>query len=234
MTVHKLMNVADVRRAFINTFDSTARYHQRHRVFGDLMCCSAITVHNQLTGVFSDALEQEYLNLVKHYEREDISRMSSLFALIQRALTLEVQDFLGSVFMALELGDKSRAQFFSPWHICRLMAQFQCGDLADLLKTQPFVTASEPACGAAGMIIALAESLREAGYDPGQHLWVSCTDIDTVAASMAYIQLSMLGIPGQVITGNALTLECRRVLYTPAHYHGGWNARLNLYQGSAA
>lgn len=226
MTIHKLMNVADVRRAFIKTFDQTARYHHRHKVFEDLVRCAAITVHNRLSGAYSEEMEQEYLNLVKHYEREDVLQLSSLFALMMRALQLDTTDFLGSIFMELNLGDRYRGQFFTPASVCRLMAQLQCADLPEKLKTQPFVTASEPCCGAAGMMLALADRVREAGFNPARHLWVSCTDTDRVAASMAYIQLSLTGIPGEVVTGNVLTNERRRVMYTPAHWQYGWTARL--------
>ncbi|WP_201339922.1 hypothetical protein [Isorropodon fossajaponicum symbiont] len=32
----------------------------------------------------------------------------------------------------------------------------------------------------------------------------------------------------QVVVGNSLTLETREVFYTPAHYTGLWDMRLNL------
>lgn len=226
MTLHKLMSAADIRRAFIHTFNQTARYHHRHKVFEDLVRCAAITVHNQLSGAYSDTLEQEYLQTMKQYQREDVMQLSSLFALMVRAFQLETCDFLGSLFMDLNLGDKYRGQFFTPASVCRLMAQLQCGDLPAQLATRPFITASEPCCGAGGMMLALADGVREAGFDPAQHLWVSCTDVDPVAASMAYIQLSLAGIPGEVVTGNVLTNERRRVMYTPAHWQGNWSSKL--------
>ncbi len=52
--------------------------------------------------------------------------------------------------------------------------------------TQPFVTISEPACGAGAMMIAAVAEIQALGYMPSQHMWVSCVDIDVVAMSMAY------------------------------------------------
>ena len=83
-------------------------------------------------------------------------------------------------------------------------------------------------------MLAIAEVMKEKGFNPARHLWVSCTDIDSVAAGMAYIQLSLMGIAGEVITGNALTDERRRVMYTPVHWLENWPLRLeSCFQISA-
>ena len=47
------------------------------------------------------------------------------------------------------------------------------------------------------------------------NMWVPATDIDPLAAGMAYIQLSLCGVPGEVVIGNSLCNERRRVLLTP-------------------
>jgi hypothetical protein len=39
---------------------------------------------------------------------------------------------------------------------------------------------------------------------------------------MAYIQLSLFGVPGEVVVGNSLNDERRRVLYTPIHLLESW------------
>ena len=61
-------------------------------------------------------------------------------------------------------------------------------------------TVSDPACGAAGMLIAYAECPLEADINPSMHMFGSCIDIDPVAADMAFIQLSLLGIAAEVVT----------------------------------
>ncbi|MDC9715047.1 MAG: hypothetical protein PSN36_04415 [Gammaproteobacteria bacterium] len=66
------------------------------------------------------------------------------------------------------------------------------------------------------------------GHNPADKLWVQCTDIDRLAALMCYVQLSLWHVPAQVVVGNSLTLETREVFYTPAHYMGSWDMRLNL------
>lgn len=41
------------------------------------------------------------------------------------------------------------------------------------------------------------------------------------------IQLSLPGIPAEVVTGNTLTLEARRVRYTPVYYLNNFENRLS-------
>ncbi|PHM24801.1 hypothetical protein [Xenorhabdus budapestensis] len=81
------------------------------------------------------------------------------------------------------------------------------------------------------MTLAAAEVLREQGHDPLCSLWVSAIDIDPLAAVMAYVQLSLAGIPAAVTIGNALDDGgSKRTRYTPAHYLGNWSNRLREHQ----
>jgi hypothetical protein len=43
---------------------------------------------------------------------------------------------------------------------------------------------------------------------------------------MAFIQLSLLGIAAEVVTGNTLTMQFRRVRYTPVYYLNAFEKRL--------
>ncbi|MDC9591679.1 SAM-dependent DNA methyltransferase, partial [Xenorhabdus sp. XENO-10] len=189
----------DYQHEFISLFKQTARYHNRHQVFRDFCNCTMAAIHNKYC--FSEELEQFYLKTIKKYEREDVGRIVKLFSYTVLALAEEPCDFLGSVFMRLELGDKDLQQFFTPWGVARMMAEIQLHDAAGLLQTQPFVTFFEPACGAGCMTLAAAEVLRGQGYDPMCSLWVSAIDIDPLAAVMAYIQLSLTCIPAAVTIG---------------------------------
>jgi hypothetical protein len=49
---------------------------------------------------------------------------------------------------------------------------------------------------------------------------------------MAFIQLSLLGIAAEVVTGNTLTLEFNRVRYTPAYYLNDFEECLKASAGS--
>lgn len=216
--------MVDHKKQFISIFNETARYHHRHKVFRDFITLASVSIHNNT--LFDEKLEQEYMETVRQYEAEDTERMAMLLAEVVMGLEAESGDFLGSLYMTLELGEAARGQFFTPFCVSRMMAEMQLGDIDSLLADKPFFTVYEPACGSAGMLLAIAEVLREKGFNPTRHLWVSCIDIDPVASGMAYIQLSLMGVAGEVVTGNALNGERRRVIYTPAHWIENWSFRL--------
>lgn len=219
-----MTGLVDHEKAFISLFNQTACYHHRHRVFEDFISCSVIALENRLC--FSDVRESKYMRIISGYQKADVMRMARLLAHVVNGLEAGFCDFLGKVFMQLDLGDKYRAQFFTPWDLARMMAMLQLGDMDKLFQARPFITLSEPACGAGCMVLAVADVLNQAGYASHRRLWVSATDVDPLAAGMAYIQLSLCGVAGEVVIGNSLHNERRRVLYTPGHYLGNWPMRL--------
>lgn len=227
-----MKGVINHEKAFISLFNQTARYHHRHQVFEDFVSCSVIALQNALS--FCEKREQKYLRIVARYEKPDVVSMAKLLAHVVNGLEDKPGDFLGRIFMQLEMGDKYRAQFFTPWNVGVMMARMQLGKVEENFRNKPFITLSEPACGAGCMALAFASVLREAGYSPHRYLWVSATDIDPLAAGMAYIQLSLCGVAGEVVIGNSLNDERRRVLYTFGHYQGNWSSRLRSVLSQAA
>ncbi|HEY3986714.1 N-6 DNA methylase [Cedecea sp.] len=219
-----MTGMTDYEKAFITLFNQTARYHHRHKVFEDFVSCSVIALENRLC--FSEERERKYLRIAGSYQKPDMNRMAQLLAHVVNGLQAGFCDFLGQAFMQLDLGDKYRGQFFTPWDVSVMMASVLLGDVKTLFKQKTFITLSEPACGAGCMVLAVADTLNQAGYALHRHLWFSATDVDPLAAGMAYIQLSLCGVAGEVVIGNSLMNERRRILYTPAHYFGNWAYRL--------
>ncbi len=108
------------KKAFMALFNETARYRHRYRVFGDFVQCAAISLHNAFCP--DSELEQQYLQIIKHYEPEEVTRLSQLLVHVMRVLEHEPHDFLGGIFMEMNLGNKHLKPFFTPWHISRVMA----------------------------------------------------------------------------------------------------------------
>lgn len=176
-----------------------------------------------------DLIEAEYMAIIAKYNKEEALLFSNLLAELALGLASEIGDFLGEVFMTMELGSARLGQFFTPYHLAKLMAQVTIGDKVSILSNKPFFTVSEPTCGAGGMIIAVADYLLESNFNPTETMWCEARDLDPVAAMMCYVQLSLLSIPARVVTGNTLTLEENRVFYTPSHYFGHWDHKLRKY-----
>lgn len=211
-------------KPFLSMFDETARYKHRLEVFQDFVTVSAIAIQNAVA--FSRKREDEYLRIIKQYKPEDVTRLTKLMAFLVEALDPEPRDVLGSIYMDLELGNVRQGQFFTPDSVSQLMAGIQLEDIEALLDDKPFITISEPACGAGGMILSVVAHLIAKGVNPAERIFVEAIDIDRTVALMAYIQFSLWHIPAEIIVGDCLRLDYRERWFTPAYHMNGWGRRL--------
>lgn len=215
MTLHE--------KSFVDAFNKIARHKHRYKVFADFVTVSAISLHNSIRK--SEELEQEYLSIIGKYSKEEVSKFAQLLGELVNLLEARPRDVLGQLYMSLELGNSNSGQFFSPDSISRMMAKVVSGDHIELPDCG-FVTLSEPACGAGGMVLAYVDEMLQQKLNPAHNLWVQCIDIDRTVALMCYIQLSLWNVPAQVIVGNSLSLEFREQYFTPAHYLFNWDYKL--------
>jgi hypothetical protein len=212
---------------FIDLFKTIGRNKHRYTVFSDFVTIAAITLHNAIRKDM--VLEEEYLSLIKSYDEPDRYALKSLFQLFIDLMNTAPVDHLGGIYMSLGFGEELKGQFFTPYELSRLMAEMTLAELIEKLKTQPYITMSDPACGAGGTLLPAVSMLISKGYNPATTLWVQAVDIDRVSALMCYIQLSLWNVPAQVVVGNSLTLEVRETWHTPAHYLYDWEGRKKTY-----
>ncbi|EMQ9924755.1 N-6 DNA methylase [Enterobacter hormaechei] len=228
----RMMSIEDARRQFVSVFRDTARNLRRWAVFSDFITLAASEL--DMARIRTPENFARSREICAKYGENDISNMHELFGLMICALEAKFHDFLGAIFMELELGDDRNGQYFTPYNVQSLLARLLMPDVDETIRREGFVTVSDPASGAAGMIVAYAEYLLEAGYNPSEQMFGSCIDIDPIAADMAFIQLSLLGIPAEVVTGNALTMQLNRVRYTPVYYINNFEKRLEEQRRIAA
>lgn len=228
----RMMSIEDARRQFVSVFRDTARNLRRWEVFSDFITLAASEL--DMARIRTPENIERSREICAKYSESDISNMHELFGLMICALEAKFHDFLGAIFMELELGDDMNGQYFTPYNVQSLLARLLMPDFDETIRREGFVTVSDPASGAAGMIVAYAEVLLEAGYNPSEQMFGSCIDIDPIAADMAFIQLSLLGIPAEVVTGNALTMQLNRVRYTPVYYINNFEKRLEEQRRIAA
>ncbi|MCH5050822.1 ArdC-like ssDNA-binding domain-containing protein [Pectobacterium aquaticum] len=213
------------RATFIRQFHEIAPYENRWTVFSDFIHMSAAALHNRCH--FVQEIEDDYMRRIKRYKAVDQRRFPALFNTLVEGMEFSPSDFLGSVFMELELGDRRRGQYFTPYSVSYLMAKLSLSSGLKELDTgeRDFITVSEPASGGGGMIIAMANAMLEAGYNPQKQMMAVCIDVDPVAAMMTYVQLSLCGIPAMVIVGDTLRMEFRQTWRTPFWMMFGWERK---------
>ncbi|ECT1022593.1 hypothetical protein DPO11_21600 [Salmonella enterica] len=211
---------------FVSLFNSIAPHENRWQVFSDFAHMAAAALYN---AVHRDpTVEADYLRRVKRYSKEDAVRMSGLLAAVTDGLEFSPTDFLGQLLMTLELGNQYLGQYFTPYSVSCMMARMNMADRLPELEdgSREYISVCDPACGAGGMIVATAEAMLEAGYNPQKQMLAYCTDIDPLAAMLCYIQLTLMHIPAVVCVGNSLTMEITREMATPAYRLGLWDLKL--------
>lgn len=218
----------DYIKEFTSTLEALDRSKNISTVFLDFLTLSMCSLAQPFYR--SQNLEQRYKNTICNYTKEQAEEFSKLLARLISALEEKHQDFLGQVFSANNFGNARKGQFFTPYHVSKLMAQINFTDIENQLAENNFVTLAEPCCGSGGIIIEFAEILKEQGYNYQHQLFVEAIDIDETCFKMAYIQLSILGIPARVMLGDTLAWKFQKVLYTPLYFVNSFEYKLKHQQ----
>jgi hypothetical protein len=220
---------AEIKKEFIKTIQQLSYTQHTWQAWQDFTELAALSIA-QATA-YSEEREQTYMRTIGRYTHKEAQLIPKLLALTIQALEIKHHDFLGEMFMELELGSKWHGQFFTPYHLCLLMAELTvskeqlpyhlCLLMAELtvskeqFENDNIVSVNEPAVGAGAMVIALCDHLRNLKINYQRQLKIITQDTDYIACCMCYIQLSLLGCSAVIIHGNTLTLECRNYWYTP-------------------
>ncbi|MGG4603715.1 N-6 DNA methylase [Paenalcaligenes sp. Me131] len=219
-------------QAVVKTIEGLSRTHGLDRVWSDWVEISAIALARLDKAQF-DRREERYLQIVKSYSKAELEQLVQAFSHLVMAFDYrvkngEITDVLGSIFMALNMGNSRSGQFFTPFEVSYLMAKITAPEnhIKNLIEANGYVTLAEPTSGAGGMIIAYARTMKDDGHNYQQTLHVTATDIDSRCVHMTFVQMALLHIPGIVIHGNALSLEEWGHWFTPAHIIGGWSRKL--------
>jgi len=214
----------DYLKEFISKLQNLDKSKNIATVFKDFLTLSTCSLAQPFYR--SPNIEQKYKNTICNYSKEQAEEFSKLLALLISALEEKHQDFLGQVFSDLNLGKSNKGQFFTPYHVSKMMSKINISDIEHQLEEKDFVTLLEPCCGSGGMIIAYAETLKDNGYNYQHQLYVEAIDIDEICFMMTYIQLSLYGIPAKVLLGDSLAIKYFQIYYTPFYFLSNFEFKL--------
>lgn len=229
----------DWERKFLKSFQKLTYRHNAWDIWRDYIVLHACAISNVFDKVNYDNREKRYLDIIHRYNKEERDIFPALAADTLMALNENPeQDFLGKIFMELGLGNHSNGQFFTPYHVCELMAEVAMGDVIGKIEEKGYISVSDPCCGAGATLIASAHAMRKnfAKYNQQlnyqNHILLAGQDVDETVALMCYIQLSLLGLAGFIKVGNSLTNPMspddsrEQYWYTPGYFTSAWRARL--------
>lgn len=224
------------KKEFLRVFNQLTNRHRSWDVWRDFITMYACALSNPVDKEHYDERESLYLRIIKKYNKQEQPLFSELAAHTVMALEENPeQDFLGSIFMSLNLGNQHNGQFFTPYHVCELMAEITMQDVVSKIKKDGIITINDPCCGAGATLIAgihaARKRLEKAGYNYQNHILVVAQDIDMTVALMCYIQLSLLGVAGYIKIGNSLTDPItendskENYWFTPMYFFPTWSMR---------
>lgn len=221
MDSKKSSGTHDFKKEFIAKFKSLCNTRNAWEVWADFVTASACAIANSTDRHSKEALarEQEYQKCVERMGGMDVA--ASMLSDVVMALTENpAQDFLGQLFMSLNLGNHWKGQFFTPYHVCEMMAEINLNDAPKIIEEQGFVSINDCACGAGATLIAAANVLQKHKINYQHHALFVAQDIDRIAGLMCYIQLSLLGCPGYVVIADSITNPVTGKILSPDHNDG--------------
>ena len=218
----------DYLKEFITKLQNLDHSRRTDNVFTDFLALSTYAIMQPFYR--SPEIEQKYLDIINKYNKEQANEFSQMLALLVNALEFQFQDFLGQVYMQLNLGNVKTGQFFTPYSVSKLMAEITFIDNQKDIENKDIVTLSEPCCGSGGIIIAYAETMKNHNINYQQKLFVEAIDIDELCFQMAYLQLSLYGIPARLMLGDTLAYKFSQIIYTPMYFINGFSWQLKEFE----
>ena len=221
-------------KGIIDGLKSLGTKHSIWNVFEDWLKICSISISNAVDWGQSEEREKDYLETINKYTPEEQQVLVKTFSELVAALQREAEtggpcDLLGKVFHALELHNKYHGQFFTPFHICEFMGEISLGDggeagnvASEAISNKGYLSVCEPCVGSGGMVLGFAKAMHKNNMNYCDQMVAYCCDIDIKCVHMAYLQLSLYGIPAVIIHGNSLTLEEWSRWYTPVYMINGW------------
>lgn len=223
---------------FIKIFRNISQRFSSWELWSDFIIMFACSISNAVDKSHFEAREALYMKAIEKYNPKEADAFAYLCA--ETVMTLEKkpeQDYLGSIFMALGLGNAKAGQFFTPYSICKAMAEISVGNVVQQIEEHGYITINDCACGAGATLIAGVHEVRKALEDSGSglnwqnHVLVAAQDIDYISALMCYIQLSLQGCAAYVKIGDTLTDPMapgdskENYWYTPMYFMEPWPIR---------
>lgn len=237
--IKHIANLQDSEKEFLKLFDKLTYSRSAWQVWEDLMTVIACSISNAVdrTPDKFSRREEQYGQAIERLGGVEIP--AQMLSIVTMALERDSdQDFLGKLYMNLNLGNHWKGQFFTPYNVCRLMAEINFGDgIQAEVERKGYISVCDPCVGAGAMFIAAANTMRRAKVNYQTNAVFVGQDIDRVVAMMAYIQISLIGCPGYIIIGNSLTnpptghvlfpkdTEEQDVWITPMFTTDVWNMR---------
>jgi len=197
---------------------------ERLTVFRDFFELLAIRISNGVDPVHLAQRHEFALKTSEKYTEAELDEFERYFSdlLDIYAYNLKsgnLDDVLGRLYE--KHGHLSREQELTPDGISIVISRILM-NIEKIIEQKGFLTLGDSTCGSGGIPLKVAEEMLLKGYNLTNNLVVLANDINSRSVHMAYIQLSMYGIPAVVTQADILSLSEDTRWYTPIYILGNW------------
>ena len=202
----------------IDNINRMAGKYTPHQVFADWVEMSALSIAQSIEP--DEEREEAFFGIAKKYSEDDFFTLGCMLGRLSFLLEKGLDDYLGKIYMELSTGNSHTGQFFTPFHVCEMMAGIALANYNGGIEYL-----NEPSSGGGANILAYAKVMKAKGYNYQQLLEVKAQDLDYKCVYMTYLQLSLAGVNAVVIQGTSLEGKHSVELHTPMHVmRGGFSA----------
>ena len=194
---------------FSKPIEQVGRKHGLSRVFNDLLTMGICSFHR--TNIQSRLAQKDkenealYMETIKPYTKEELKELSSSLGALQlNVLDHPYSDILGD-FFTRHITKGQNGQFFTPVHICEMMAQMTMPNFGEKEGERIL----DPACGSGRMPLAAAKM--------NHHNYFFGADNDQTCTKMATLNFFLNGLKGEVSWMNSLSME----------WYAGWHVNMH-------
>lgn len=102
-----IRHINEASAEFVKTFNKLMTSRAAWEIWADFVAMAAIAISNCVDKENAEKRETEYKNIASKYKPEELQIFSQLFYMVVDALERDPdQDFLGAIYMALDLREK--------------------------------------------------------------------------------------------------------------------------------
>ncbi len=203
--------IKEYTKEFIDTISAMSPHLSLSEKWENIIKIVAITIANanEFNKEIWQKREEEYIHAFKRLDnRENITKLFSI--IVSACIENPCEDFLGDIYMRLNLGNANVGQFFTPQTVAEMMVKMsmkaELDDLEISIKNnkERIISICDPCVGAGINLLAGAKEMLRRGIDYKKYAYFEGQDINRTAAMMSYIQLSLNGCSGVIIVGDSL------------------------------
>ena len=190
---------------FVKIFNSLCGRYGRWEIWQDFVTLAAIAISNTVDQSQAAEREKTYMTIAGKYKPEEMLKFLQMLQEVVIGMDFNPdQDFLGELYMELDLGNDHAGQFFTPYDVCRMMAEITGTDLQARIERDGWISVNDCACGAGALLVAFANACTRQKINYQTSVLFTAQDIDYIVGMMCYLQMSLLGMPGYVVIGDTL------------------------------